>query len=230
MQHSKYLSHSHVDQYKNYWSKLFDTKKIFNKVSFQMMIFAKNLDTRMLKYHHWTMLNFWILACTLVQQFSNVLSEKRKRDTYSQRGVTSTLESPLTSPLSKSRLLLDGRYCVLSIGLNLVSVSTLKCKNWSIPGHLALVLGNHICCLGIVAAATPTKLPNQTSRKQPRLLFIENIELHLVMSWNHLYSQLSLKGHLSKPKVQLHDGTWLVTPFCWLIATRQTPMENAHSV
>lgn len=34
-----------------------------------MMSFAKNLDTRKLKYRHSTMVNFWLFACTLVYQF-----------------------------------------------------------------------------------------------------------------------------------------------------------------
>ena len=49
------------------------------------MILAKNLDTRKLTYRHSTTVNFWIFARTLVYQFSNVLSEKRKRYTSPKR-------------------------------------------------------------------------------------------------------------------------------------------------
>ena len=121
---------------------------------------------------------------------------KEKEGYFSQRGVTSILGSPLTTPLWQSRVL-DGRYCAVSVGLNLVSVLAWKCKRWWMPSHLALTLGNHICCLGIEAAATLTKLPNQTSNKQPRLLLLK-IWKYTWSWWNQLHSQLSLKGHPSK--------------------------------
>ena len=51
-----------------------------------MMIFEKKMDTRGLRHRHSTKVNFRMLACTLVYQFSNVLSEKRKRDTSLKEG------------------------------------------------------------------------------------------------------------------------------------------------
>ena len=168
----------------------------------------------MLKYHHSTTVNFWIFSCTLVYQFSKGSFWKEKEAHFSQRGVTRTLGGPLTTPLSQSRLLLDDRYFAPSVGHNLVSVWAWKCKKGWMPSHLALTLSNHICCLGMVAAATPTKLPNKTSSKQPRLLLLK-IWKYTWSWWNHLYSQLSLKGHLSKT-----SWWYIVGPlFCWLIAT-----------
>ena len=50
------------------------------------MIFAKKLDTRGLRHRHSATVNFRILACTLVYQIANILSEKRKRDTSLKEG------------------------------------------------------------------------------------------------------------------------------------------------
>ena len=121
---------------------------------------------------------------------------KRERGIHLPKGVHKHPRKPSNYTLSRSRVL-DGRYCAVSMGLNLVSVSTWKCKKLSMPSHLALALGNHFCCLGIVAAATPTKLPNQTSSKLPRLLSLK-IWKYTWSWWGHFYSQLSFKGHLSK--------------------------------
>ena len=50
-----------------------------------MIVFAKKLSTRGLRHRH-SILFYNELAFTLVHQFSNVLSEKRKRDTSPKEG------------------------------------------------------------------------------------------------------------------------------------------------
>ena len=63
----------------------------------------KKLDTRGLRHRHSTTdcftVNFSNLAFPLVYEFSNVLSEKRKRDTSAKEmGVGGELHKPLRKP------------------------------------------------------------------------------------------------------------------------------------
>ena len=58
-----------------------------------MMIFAKKLDARGLRHRHSTTVNFESLACALIYQFSDVLSEKRKRDTSPKGGSQASKEA-----------------------------------------------------------------------------------------------------------------------------------------
>lgn len=155
----------------------------------------------------------WILGFKHVLWFINFLMFflKRERGIHLPKGGHKHPRKPSNYTLSWSRVL-DGRCCAVSVGLNLVPGAAWKRKKWWMPSDLALTLGNHICCLGIVAAATPTKLSNQTSSKQPRLRSLK-IWKNTWSWWNLLYSQLSLKGH------------FLLTNW----ATRQTPMKNALS-
>ena len=51
-----------------------------------MMIFAKKIGHKGAETSSFKKVNFRILACTLVYQFSNVLSEKTKRDTSAKGG------------------------------------------------------------------------------------------------------------------------------------------------
>ena len=51
-----------------------------------MMIFAKKIGHKGAETSSFKKVNFRILACTLVYQFSIVLSEKRKRDTSPKGG------------------------------------------------------------------------------------------------------------------------------------------------
>ena len=62
-------------------TKISKKQHIFHQSELSNDDFWKKLDTRGLRHRHSTKVNFRILACTLVYQFANVLSEKRKGDT-----------------------------------------------------------------------------------------------------------------------------------------------------
>ena len=68
------------DPHRNRWGKWLVSKKVIRKISFQTMVFARNLDKRQWRYRHSKTVDITLLTWTLVYWFSTVLRQKNVRN------------------------------------------------------------------------------------------------------------------------------------------------------